>query len=335
MGAQTDRLVRIENLLKRHRHVTFQDLLNETEASAATVKRDLAFLRDRLGTPIVYDRAEKTYRLDQSPQVGDRREIPGLWFTGKELHALLTAHQLLSGLDPNGALNRHVTPLLERLHSLVGQNEKDKIDVMQRVRVVGVGMRAVEAPCFESVCSALLNRQRLAFAYHTRSRNTTSQREVSPQRLIHYRNTWYLDAWCHLNNDLRRFALDAMDQVQILDHGVHEVSIDDVAQALDGGYGIYAGNQVRWATLVFSERAALWVAREQWHPDQQLRTLADGRTEMRLPFSDLTELCMDILRHGPEVEVLEPADLRTAVIKQLQDAVDTYRTAPMADTQPT
>lgn len=324
MGAQTDRLVRIEALLRRKQQVTFQDLLNELEASPATIKRDLAFLRDRLGSPIVFDRADKTYRIDQSPQVGERREIPGLWFTGKELHALLTAHQLLSGLDPNGALNRHVTPLLERLHSLVGQNEKDKIDVMQRVRVISAGMRPVEAPCFESVCSALLGRKRLCFSYHTRSRNSKSEREVSPQRLIHYRNTWYLDAWCHLNADFRRFALDAMDQVHVQERSAKEASIKQVAEALDGGYGIYAGNQVRWATLIFSERAAQWVAREQWHPDQQLRTLEDGCVEMRLPFTDLTELSMDILRHGPEVEVAEPAELRQLVSQQLRDALAVY-----------
>ncbi len=324
MGAQTDRLVQIESLLRRKRQVTFQDLIHELEASAATIKRDLAYLRDRLGCPVVYDRADKTYRIDPSPQVGERREIPGLWFTGKELHALLTAHQLLSGLDPNGALNRHVTPLLERLHSLVAQNERDKIDVMQRVRVVNASMRPVEAPCFESVSNALLGRKRLHFSYHTRSRNTTSDREVSPQRLIHYRNTWYLDGWCHLNQDLRRFALDAMDQVQVQDRAAQEVSIEDVAKALDGGYGIYAGNQVRWATLLFSERAAQWVAREQWHPDQQLRTLPDGRVEMKLPFADPTELSMDILRHGPDVEVSEPAELRQAGARQLRDAVAVY-----------
>jgi len=33
---------------------------------------------------------------------------------------------------------------------------------------------------------------------------------------------------------------------------------------------------------------------------------------------------MDILRHGPEVEVVEPDDLRTAVIKQLTEAVAAY-----------
>lgn len=324
MSAQTDRIVKIESLLRRNRPVNFQTLRDFLEVSPATIKRDLAFLRDRLGCPIIYDRAEDTYRLDASAQVGERLEIPGLWFSATELHALLTAHQLLSGLEPNGALNRHVGPLLDRIHQLVGQNDRDRIDVMQRISVINASQRPVEAPCFEAVCSALLGRHRLSFKYFTRSRQAESHREGSPQRLIYYRNTWYLDAWCHKNNDLRRFALDAMDDVQVRDDKAKEVAISTVIKKLDGGYGIYAGNQVRWARLLFSARASQWVARERWHPDQQLTALDDGRVEMELPFTDMTELRMDILRHGPEVEVLEPKELRAEVAQQLRDAMAIY-----------
>lgn len=39
---------------------------------------------------------------------------------------------------------------------------------------------------------------------------------ISPQRLVHYRDNWYLDAWCHLRNDLRRFSVDAIQRVKVL-----------------------------------------------------------------------------------------------------------------------
>ena len=103
-----------------------------------------------------------------------------------------------------------------------------------------------------------------------------------------------------------------------------KVSIKEVAKALDGGYGIYAGNHVRWATLVFTQRAAQWVSHEQWHPEQQLRTLDDGSVEMKLPFTDLTELSMDVLRHGPEVKVTEPTELSQLVAQQLREALAVY-----------
>jgi predicted DNA-binding transcriptional regulator YafY len=81
--------------------------------SPATLKRDLEYLRDQLGAPIVYDRDSNGYRFDApagasgSPAWrGDKHELPGLWFSERELYSLLMAHQLLAGLDSR----RHPQP---------------------------------------------------------------------------------------------------------------------------------------------------------------------------------------------------------------------------------
>jgi predicted DNA-binding transcriptional regulator YafY len=51
---------------------------------------------------------------------------------------------------------------------------------------------------------------------------------------------------------------------------------------------------------------------------------ADGSYLLELPYSAAHELVMDILRHGPEVEVLSPARLRTQVREQLAAALRRY-----------
>jgi predicted DNA-binding transcriptional regulator YafY len=43
-----------------------------------------------------------------------------------------------------------------------------------------------------------------------------------------------------------------------------------------------------------------------------------------MPYADATELVMDILRHGPEVEVLAPPELRAAVRERLRQAGAVY-----------
>jgi predicted DNA-binding transcriptional regulator YafY len=101
--------------------------------------------------------------------------------------------------------------------------------------------------------------------YLTRGRGEVSERDVSPQRLVHYRNTWYVDAWCHTREKLLRFALDAIETPRPGDPA-KEVSLKQVEAEMDGGYGIYAGAKRQWATLAFSAQAAQWVSREEWHP---------------------------------------------------------------------
>jgi predicted DNA-binding transcriptional regulator YafY len=317
---KTARYYKIEMLIRQRGHVSFKTLLDELEVSPATLKRDLDVLRDQLGAPIEYDRFLNGYRFGAGPG-GRKHELPGLWFSERELYSLLMAHQLLGELDAEGVISRHLKPLLERIHEMIGSGAADAQAMLERVRVVGAARRPVPSRHFERVAEALLQRRRLHMRYLTRGRGESGEREVSPQRLVHYRSTWYLDAWCHQREQLLRFALDAVEDAQVLQQAAKEVAIRTVQARLDAGYGIFAGSQVQWATLLFAPGAAQWVSREEWHPRQKTRWLDDGRFEMKLPYVNQTELVMDVLRHGGEVSVRAPESLRLAVVEQLRAAL--------------
>lgn len=325
---RTERFYRIELLIKSRGGVSFDELISELEVSRATLKRDLQYLRDRMDAPIVYDRDDNTYRFEAG---GHAREatphaLPGVWFNESEIHALLTMHQLIQGLDSGGVLGRHLQPLLDKLHGMLGASEGESRQLMRRVKIAAPARRPVPPRWFEVVGSALLKRQRIDLLYFTRKRQAESRREVSPQRLIHYRNTWYLDAWCHASDGLRRFALDAVRSAKATDLRAKDVAMKTVEADLDGGYGIFSGKAaaVQWATLQFDAEAAQWVGQEEWHPEQRLAPQADGSLRMELPYADETELAMDILRHGPQVKVLAPASLARAVGERLRRAAAQY-----------
>lgn len=254
----TERIYKIEDLLNQHGCLSFQAILEALEVSRATLKRDLAELRDRYHMPIVYDRDAGGYRIDRQTRTGGpvQYELPGLWFSAQEIHALLTMHHLIATLDTGGLLGPHIAPLLARMNALLGAADDAAEEVKKRIRLASVGARHFHLDHFQLVGSALLRRKRLAIDYHARSTDTTSRREVSPQRLIHYRGNWYLDAWCHSREALRSFAVDAIRQVEVLAQpalDIHEAQLD---AELGAGYGIFRGAAVQWATLRFSPKLA-------------------------------------------------------------------------------
>ncbi|MEY3285282.1 MAG: hypothetical protein RL500_12, partial [Pseudomonadota bacterium] len=161
--SNTDRLYRIESLIKQRGQVTLESLMAELEVSRATLKRDLAYLRDRMGAPIEYDRFLGGYTLRQEGQDGrgDKHELPGLWFSERELYALLTAHQLLSDIDTDGVLSRHLQPLLARIHTLLDTEGLQAADVIKRVKILTPAKRPVPSQWFERVTEALIKRKRL------------------------------------------------------------------------------------------------------------------------------------------------------------------------------
>lgn len=322
---RTERFYRIELLIRNRGGVNFETLLDELQVSRATLKRDLHYLRERMDAPIVYHRGDNLYRLSDDGVSGEAsHQLPGVWFSEPEIHALLTMHQLIQGLDSAEVLGRHLQPLLDKLPTMLGTTAAEARELMRRVKIVHPAKRAVPSKWFEVVGSALHQRQRLALTYYTRAKRSESERVVSPQRLIHYRNTWYLDAWCHTSDGLRRFALDAVRAAEVLPQKAKNVAMGTVEAELDGGYGIFSGKAAQQATLLFSAEAAEWVAQEEWHPEQKLRTLADGRLEMKLPYAEATELVMDILRHGPQVKVQAPASLAKLVAQKLREAAAQY-----------
>jgi len=135
--------------------------------------------------------------------------------------------------------------------------------------VIPFGARRHEPKHFQLIASAVLGRQRLELTYWNRSRDEVTEREVSPQRLVHYRNNWYLDGWCHLRNDIRSFALDAVRDVSMVAGKVKDVPEVELDAVLASGYGIFSGKKVQWATLKFTPERARYANRIIW-PAQAL-----------------------------------------------------------------
>ena len=75
---------------------------------------------------------------------------------------------------------------------------------------------------------------------------------------------------------------------------------------------------------MFSAKAARWVADEHWHSQQQGRYLADGRYELKVPYSAARELLMDVLHYGSDAEIVEPQSLREQARTLLTLALGNY-----------
>ncbi|TAN51003.1 MAG: YafY family transcriptional regulator [Betaproteobacteria bacterium] len=317
-----ERFYRIDQLLQGGRSVSFARLLEALDVSRAQLKRDLAYMKDRFHAPIAYHRESNGYRFG-APGVGPRYELPGLWFSPAEIYALLTMQQLLENLQP-GLLAPHVKPLLARLSAILASGEHSHEDVAKRVRVLHQAARELKHEHFALVAQATLNRRRLRIAHYNRMEDRATEREISPQRLVHYRDNWYVDAWCHLRNGLRSFSIDAIGKAELLADRVKDVARAELDEYMKSGYGIFSGKKVAWAKLKFSPLAARWVASQKWHSKQKGSFAADGSYRLELPYADDRELVMDILKHGPDVEVLAPPELRARVREQLKGALRRY-----------
>ena len=295
------------------------EILKHLQCSEATFKRTLKTLREEYGAPVTYSREQDGYQYTD-----DKFELdtPGIWLSPQTLLALVGTQKLLVQLQLD-FLNQPLAHIRQQIEYFL-KKKKIKLAHLDRIRILPINARIHDQAQFQRITAALLQRQCLHLTYYARGSDQISQRIVSPQRLAHYKDNWYLDAWCHLRGQMRMFALDGIHDVRSDDTPCIEIAEAELETWLATGYGIFSGHATHTATLVFSAQRARWVAAESWHPNQQASWLADGRYQLDIPYSDARELLMDIQRHLPEVEVVAPPALKQALLQHLQQAIQQH-----------
>ena len=318
-----ERLHRIKYMIQSRGCVPIEDFMTSLEISRATFKRDLDYLRDRMNAPIVYDRSMGGYRFDK-PNAGDKIELPGLWFSEKEATALVLMQHLLANLDTSGLLSPHIAPLMDIVDGILGQSEVSAKELRKHIKVFGMSARKNVLENFEEVGVSLLKRQRLQLSYYSKGKNELTERAVSPQRLIYYRDNWYLDAYCHFRKGLRSFAMDGIRTAHVLEDKATEVPEKELHENFAESYGIFSGKATQRAKLRFTPEKARWVSAETWHGQQVSSFDKDGNYTLEFDYNQDPELVMEIMKHGDGVEVIGPASLKSKVRAELEKALKKY-----------
>lgn len=317
-----DRIFQLHAILSSRRTaIPLEDLMAKLECSKSTLHRTINALKDYLNAPVVFDAEAGGYKYAKEA-AGETYELPGLWFTPRELQALALLQRLLKDAG-GGLLEEHLAPLARRLNELTKHQRLNLGEAASRLRFPAIGARAAGKE-FGTVVSATLQRRKLWIEYHARSTDERTERTVSPQRVTHYRETWYLDAWDEERNALRSFSVDRIVRASVLDAAAFDVPEAELEEHYASAYGIFGGKADKVAVLRFTREGARWVADEKWHPRQEAAWLPDGRYELRIPYREPRELVMDIMRHGRNVEVVAPEELRAQVRDELKRAAAQY-----------
>lgn len=321
-----DRIFQLHAILSSRRTaIALDDLMARLECSKSTLHRTINALKDYLNAPVIFDADAGGYKYGGSKYgkgEGEAYELPGLWFTSNELQALAIMQRLLKDAG-GGLLEEHLGPLAKRLNELTQHQRLNLGEAASRLRFPAIGARPA-GDAFNTVASATLQRRKLWMEYHARSTDERSERTVSPQRITHYREAWYLDAWDENRNALRSFSVDRILRATVLEQAAFDVPESELDEHYASAYGIFGGKADKVAVLRFTPEIARWVADEKWHPQQEGKWLADGGYELAIPYRESRELVMDIMRHGAGVEVIAPKELRQDVKEQLRLAANQY-----------
>jgi predicted DNA-binding transcriptional regulator YafY len=225
--------------------------------------------------------------------------------TPEEGFALAAAAKALcevAGADEEGALRS----ALSKLEAVLGESHFS-VDVAQ--------------PEFlRELQDAVERHERVEIEYFSSAATTPTTREVDPYQVVLREGRWYLDGWCHLVDDLRRFQVDRVQSVRAVGVSFEPPAVLD--ESLAGPDAFIGGPDSVRARLAFPVGSELGVEQVALSP---LEHMPDGRLATDVLVGDVEGwFGRLLLRLGPGTEVLSPAELRDAGARAAQRALRRY-----------
>ena len=300
---------------------TIRRMVPQYGAAASDEAFDRMFERDKdelreLGIPLVTEETssiwedETGYRIDQREYA-----LPEISFEPDELAVL----GLASRTWAHASLAGPAAQALRKLKaSGIERDSESLIGIEPRLRT--------SEPAFDEVKNAVVTRREVEFAYRTSGEAHARQRHVQPWGLASWHGRWYLTG-----HDLDRDAPRVFR--------LSRISGPVKAVGRVNAFEVPADHRPRdmIRTTVGEQRQQQAVLRARDGRGQSLRRRAatvgdagDGWSELAVVFTDAEAFADEVTGYGPDVVVLEPAEVREAVVRRLAGAAEAHAGAAEA-----
>jgi predicted DNA-binding transcriptional regulator YafY len=302
---QLERLLKIDELIRKPERQTAQALADVLEVSERTIRDDIAFMRDRFHAPVKFHRTygyhytEPTWRL------------PTIQLTKGELFALTLGARMLEAcagsayaLDLRSAITRLTERLPEQTWLDFQQLAEDHL-VFRSGAETNLNLdvwQQLEEACRES--------KQVWMSYYTASRNATSERVLDPYLLHIYRGTNpYVIGWCHKRDDVRWFRVDRIRELKLLEDSFKRKPDFNAKDHLEMIFQHEVGGVPVTVRIWFDAKTAPYIRERRWHPTQELQEHEDGAVTLQMVVRGMNDVKRWVLGYGRGARVLEPPEL--------------------------
>ena len=176
----------------------------------------------------------------------------------------------------------------------------------------------------DQVSEAAIQKRRVEIDYYTMSRKTKTRRRVAPYKIWFFDGTFYLVGECGLREDVRIFAMDRIENLELTDDHFKMPDDFDIDEFMKSSFGVFQGDPVK-VRVWFAADIAEYVREKIWHETQHIENLSDGAIIFEAQVAGIAEIKFWILKWGAKARVIEPDSLRQAIRAEAEAMVGNYK----------
>ena len=316
-NAEVIRQWRILKIIEAGRYTTGNDLAEQLGVTERTIRRDIEALQEA-GFPLYDDKVDgrKVWRLVEGykqrlTQTFTMSELAALYF-GKNLLSFLGGAPFAQDLESafakiREALPAKSLPYLARIQDLFSARPDPFKDYSKKQDVI------------TGLIDATLHQRRVDIAYFSFNSKKTKAYTLDPYRLVYYRGGLYLYARAEEYGEVRTFAVERIQKIEVLDASFETPADFNVSEYARGAFGI-AGGKAEAVELAFDAEMASYIRERVWHESQDMEDRPDGSVVLKMQVTPGFELQAWIKGFLPHVQVLQPLSLREQVAADLERA---------------
>ena len=316
-NAEVIRQWKILKTIEAGRFTSSAKLAEDHGVTERTIRRDIEALQEA-GFPLYDDRQDgkKVWRLVEGykqklTQSFSLSELAALYFS-RNMLAFLRGAPFSQDLEAafqkiREALPEKSLPFLSRIQDLFMARPDPWKDYSKKQDVIA------------GLIDATLHQRQATIAYYSFNSKRTKAYQVDPYRLVYYRGGLYLYARAHEYGEVRTFAVERIQKIEVLDQGFEMPADFSPSEYARSAFGIFGG-EPETVELVFSPEMAGYVRERSWHESQQLADEPDGGVRLTMEVAPGFELQAWIKGFLPHVRVVRPASLRDAIARDLAAA---------------
>lgn len=299
---------------------------NETER---TIRRDILGI-EQSGFPLSERKDEATnsirFVLEPHTKVTDH-----FLLTSRELIALFLARGVLVPLKDT-PFYQDLESIFKKIDMTFGKNAKDYLTEMSQEFHFEPGPRwglGIDPDTLTTVRSACTERQALSVVYSSANSQDKRQRKLGPHYLYFAKGSLYLVAEDFGDNKVKVFSVARMTDALMLDEE-YQGEVMDPEQYFKSSFGVYRGKAPVHVRLQFAPEIAPYVKERRWHETQSVVSKGNGSITLTVDVALTPEFIQWVLGFGSKVEVLEPAELQTAIYEEASKLLERYKLKKVA-----
>lgn len=317
------RLLSILRMLDNRERCTPAILAEKFNTTNRTIHRDILDL-DQAGFAIRYDKETNTY-VFADPDF----TLRDFDLNTDELMALLLGKQMSQKLGK--PFSNAFDSLLKKAHKDSSIKTQSRIKMLEEKQHFLVRMEPMEEfdkieNQYNAIIQAMDNKEEIEIIYKAMNSQKETIRQIRPYGIFYSNGIWYTIAFCHLQNDIRIFALDCIKDIKPA-HKTYTIPNDFTMN----DYFKPTWQMIRYGEPVevilrFSKDIARWIKRQTWHPTQQIEEHKDGSIIFKVKLEGTEEIKWWTFHWIPHCEVLAPPELRKEVIRDIKILAGMYKT---------